>query len=246
MSTNGTTARKKAAKKKAAPRNRITVTKTKRKAVPTVITIPAPNIQTIKFKIVGDTPLCTHSWDEKAVKMMRDKQAGLKVVKKPKVPWDDFCGSLYWISKRPAKVTKATIKKAKFGFPATAIKAAAVAACRGVDSLKMTEAKQLLFVESDYTRPHDGKDLILINGSPEYLESMVRLQTGVADLRYRGIFYEWSAIVRMQFDADNIAATSVVNLVNRAGLTCGICEWRPSSPRSSTGNWGRFHVEDAG
>jgi len=226
------------------PKNRITVQKPRKAAQPTVITIPAPNLQTIKFKIVGDSQLVTHAWSPKARKMMLDKQQGRKVTKQPKDPWQDFCDSMYWVSKRPAKVTEAVIKKAKFGFPATAIKAAAVAACRGVDGIKMTEARQLIFVESDFT-DEQGQDLIVIKGTPKMIESMVRLQTGVADLRYRGCFFPWSATVRVQFDADNIATESVVNLINRAGLTCGICEWRPASKQSSTGMWGRFHVEAA-
>lgn len=226
----------------AAPKNRITVKRAAKKVQPTEIVIPAPSIQTITFRIVGDTQLVTHAWSKKARDMMLAKQQGRKVTKPPKDPWLDFCDSLYWVSKRPAKVTEATIKKAKFGFPATAIKAAAVSACRGVDGIKMTEARQLIFIESDHTDEY-GQDLIVINGTPQMIESMVRLQTGVADLRYRGCFWPWSATVRVQFDAENIAAESVVNLVNRAGLTCGICEWRPASKQSSTGNWGRFHVE---
>lgn len=208
------------------------------------IAIPAPSIQTIKVKIVGDTQLCTHAWAEKAKQMMRDKQQGRKPTKVAKDPWADFCGSLYWVSKQPEKVTEDVIAKAKFGFPATAIKAAMVSACRGLPSLKMTEAKQLLFVESDFTNA-EGIDLIVIDGKPKMVESMVRLQTGVADLRYRGVFWPWSATVRIQFDESNINRDSVVHLLNRAGFSCGICEWRPSAPKSATGNWGRFHVEAA-
>ncbi len=228
----------------AKPRNRITVKKTKPRATPAHLEIPAPDIQTIKFRIVGDSQLVTHAWSKKAREMMLAKQQGKKLTKAPKDPWQDYLDSMYWVSKRPAKVTEAVVKKAKFGFPATAIKAACVAACRGIAGIKMTEARQLIFVESDFT-DDQGQDLIIIDGKPKMIESMVRLQTGVADLRYRGCFMPWSATVRVQFDAENIAAESVVNLVNRAGLTCGICEWRPASKQSSTGMWGRFHVEAA-
>jgi len=38
------------------------------------ISIPAPDIRTVTFRIEGTTPLISHKWSEKAKKAMLDKQ----------------------------------------------------------------------------------------------------------------------------------------------------------------------------
>ena len=38
------------------------------------IVIPEIELRTMKIKVVGDSPLITHKWSEKAKRMMLDKQ----------------------------------------------------------------------------------------------------------------------------------------------------------------------------
>ena len=50
-----------------------------------IITIVPLDIKTVKIRIVGDSPLLVHAWDEKAKKMMLDAQMGVTKTKaKPK------------------------------------------------------------------------------------------------------------------------------------------------------------------
>ena len=109
---------------------------TKKAATEQVITIPALDIRTATIKIVGDSPLIMHKWAEKAKKEILDKQ--MKKAKSKghdaKDPFADFIGSMYWLdgepeNKTPEVFAKAIENGARFGFPATAIKAAAYLGC---------------------------------------------------------------------------------------------------------------------
>jgi len=189
-------------------------------ALPTgPITIPEIRIDTIKIKIVGDSPLICHRWSEKAKKQMRDKQTkAAKTAREAKNPEQDFKDSLY------------PHPQGGYGFPTVAFKAAMVSACRFVEGIKMTELRGAV---------HFAGELVKIEGKPEMREDMVRVGMGTADLRYRGSFPKWSAELLIQFNAHFISAEQIVNLLDNGGFSTGVGEWRPER----NGSNGRFHVE---
>ena len=102
-----------------------------------VVTIPALEIKTVTLRIVGDSPLISHAWSEKAKLMMLNKQqkkaTTAKEIRRPAV---EFADSLYWLTEKPnldgltdeeaQAVLSNIIPISKFGFPATAFKAAAI------------------------------------------------------------------------------------------------------------------------
>ena len=53
---------------------------------------------------------------------------------------------------------------------------------------------------------------------------------------------EWSAKVRIKFDADLFTTTDVANLLMRVGMQVGVCEGRPDSKNSVGMGWGTFEV----
>lgn len=192
------------------------------------IIIPKPQIASITVGITGSSPLIMHAWSEKAKKMILDKQMGLPVPKKqPKSPEEDFNGARYISS------------EGWDGIPATAFKAAMVGACRQVDSLNMTQAKRLFFIEAD----DKASGLVRIYGEPEMRQDMVRLETGVADIRFRPQYWPWRCAVTVRFLSSIIKHEQVLNLIMLAGLTEGVGEWRPSAPKSATGTYGLWEVE---
>jgi hypothetical protein len=187
-----------------------------------MITLNKPNLQTIVVPVVGTAPLIVHKWSEKAKKEMRDKQTGkAKAPKAAKDPQQDFEDSLYRTSDG-------------YGFPAVAFKAAAVRAGTLL-GMKMTETRQMFFVV-----PDEG-DLIRIDGTPEMREDMVRLNGSTADIRYRGEFKSWTAELTIQHNSDLITAEQLVNLIEAAGFSVGVGEWRPEK----NGHFGRFAVKGA-
>lgn len=183
------------------------------------------DIQVVDIPIVGVTPLIVHNWSEKAKRQMLEKQMkGTKLKKEPKDPEADYESSMYRFA------------DGRHGFPAGGFKAAIVGGARMFDGLPMTHLKMALRVEAG------SEGLIEIHGEPRMREDMVRLETGVADLRYRAEYPEWSATLRISYNANMLSLEQLVNLVNAAGFG-GVGEWRPSAPKSASGSYGCFRVK---
>lgn len=187
-------------------------------ADPIQITLPPLNLQTMQVTLIGDSPLICHAWSVKAKRAMLDKQMKkARPAKAAKSPEDDFEASLY------------KMEDGRYGFPAVAFKSAAVSACRFVEGVKMTEARGAFHIEGE---------LVLIDGEPTSREDMVRVGMGTADIRYRGEFKEWRAVLTIKFNANAVSPEQIVNLLNTAGFGVGVGEWRPEK----NGSFGRFHV----
>jgi hypothetical protein len=183
---------------------------------------------TLPIAIKGITPLIPHKWSTKARRMMPGgPDHGLKV-KGKREPEVEAAAALY------------TLPDGAIGMPATAFKAAMVSACRLIPAkLTMTEAKLLFFVEGI------GPDqLVPIEfGGRELREDTPRNSDGGADLRYRFAFFPWQAVVRVRFLPSSITPDSVANLLDAAGAV-GIGDWRPGAPKSATGTFGQFQVDE--
>lgn len=183
------------------------------------IEIPKIVIVTLPITVVGDSPLISHRWSDKAKQMMLDKQMGKAVQKKsPKDPEQEYQDSLY------------VHPDGGYGFPSVAFKAAAVSACRSVEGIKMTEARAAFHVPGE---------LVKIDGEPRMREDMVRIGMGTADIRYRGEFTEWKATLFVRYNESVLTPSQIVNLFNVAGFGVGIGEWRPEKD----GSFGMFHVQ---
>lgn len=184
------------------------------------IVLPKLDNRTLEIKLVGDSPLITNAWSEKAKRMMRDKQQG-KATKgrENKVPEDEMRGATYLTADgRP-------------GLPALSFKNAAVTACTSLGkAITKVAARQAFHVIGDII-PIDAP-------APKCREDMVRVGMGVADIRYRPEFWPWSVTVRVVYNARVISAEQLVNLFNISGFAVGVCEWRPEC----NGQHGMFHV----
>ena len=186
---------------------------------PVAVQVPRINVQRITLTLVGDSPLITNKWSEKAKQQMLDKQMKkAKTAKEAKDPERDYQESLY---EHP---------DGGYGFPCVAFKAAAVGACRFADGIKMTEARGAFHVVGEMAK---------IEGEPTMREDMVRVGMGTADIRYRGEFKAWKAQLTIAYNASSISPEQIVNLFNLAGFGVGVGEWRPERD----GSYGRFHVE---
>lgn len=194
------------------------------------VELPRLNLQMLRVRVVGDSPLICHAWSEKAKAMMLGKQMGTaNAGKEKKVPERDFMDSLYWLTERPDANSFEVPADARFSFPAVAFKAAATDACRFVDGIKMTHVRGAFHIIGDQ---------IEIVGRPEPREDMVRVGMGTADIRYRAEFKTWSAELPIRYNANALTAEQIVNLINVGGFGVGIGEWRPDRD----GSFGMFHV----
>jgi hypothetical protein len=192
-----------------------------------VIEIKRLDLRTVTIRIEGLTSLIVHNWSQKARIMMLNKQMGKSVIKKEaKDPQADYEASMYRFA------------DGRHGFPAQGIKAAIVGGCRMFEDLPMTQAKIAIFIHGEQV---ESFSLVEIHGEPTMREDMVRLETGVADIRYRAEYKTWWADLKITYNARMISEEQMVNLVDAAGMG-GIGEWRPSAPKSSSGTYGMFRV----
>jgi hypothetical protein len=207
-----------------------------------VIEIRPIEIKKVTVRVVGDTPLIMHAWSEKAKRMMLEAQMGIAKGKKKeaKNPADDFIRSMYWLTPMPEDGTmesfeEAIAKGARFGFPVTAFKQAAISA-----AYRMGWAKDKMSMRGAFYIDSDENGMIEIHSdTPEMREDMVKVGMGTADIRYRGEFKNWYADLTISYNANGqYSLENIVNIINAGGYVCGVGEWRPERD----GQNGMFHV----
>jgi hypothetical protein len=198
--------------------------------------IPAPNFRQMKVRITGTAPLIFHKWDEKAIKMILDKQMK-KASKGREVrdPEAEYINSFYYDAND------------NVALPARNLKQAIVGSARFLTGLPMTILRGTIFTKGD----KDDFIPIQVNGKlvskkmvvqrkDEWMrQDMVTVGMGSADVRFRGQLPEWTMDVLIEYDADQLSAEQVLNLMQRAGFSQGLGEWRPEK----NGANGTFTVE---
>ena len=207
-----------------------------------VIEIRPIELETVSLKIVGDTPLIMHAWSEKAKREMLEKQ--MKVTKTKgrdaKNPVEDFIRSMYWLTDMPTDMSEEGFEKtikdgARFGFPVTAFKQAAISA-----SYRMGWSKDKMSLRGVFFIEGDENQMIEIHSdTPIMREDMVKVGMGTADIRYRGEFRNWWADLKITYNKNGQhSLEQIINIVNAGGYVCGVGEWRPERD----GQYGMFHV----
>ena len=208
-----------------------------------VIEIRPIEIKKVTIRIVGDTPLIMHAWSEKAKRMMLEAQMGVAKGKKKeaKNPVDDFIRSMYWLTQMPEDGTMESFEEAiangaRFGFPVTAFKQAAISA-----AYRMGWAKDKMSMRGAFFIDSDENGMIEIHSdTPEMREDMVKVGMGTADIRYRGEFKNWYADLTISYNANGqYSSENIVNIINARGYVCDVGEWRPERD----GQNGMFHVQ---
>lgn len=197
-------------------------------------------IQRIRTKtaivpIVGTAPLIVHNFSEKSKTQMLEAQQGVKKLKVNRDPKAEYEAAFYYMKDDEGNVTG-------YGFPVLGFKNATISAARLFGkAVKMTELKQFLFFEGVIT-PGDPQALVQINGEPSMREDVVRLAgvTRAADLRFRPQFLEWDAVLKITYIENCVSLESVLSLVDAAGRTVGVGEWRPERKGES----GTFIIDE--
>ena len=207
-----------------------------------VMEIRPIEIKKMNLRLVGDTPLIMHAWSEKAKRMMLDAQMGKAKGKKKeyKNPVEDFINSMYWLTPMPTEMTEEAFYEAiqngaKFGFPVTAFKQAAISA-----AYRMGWAKDKVSLRGAFFIDSDENGMIEIHSDvPQMREDMVKVGMGTADIRYRGEFRNWYADITVSYNTNgSYSLENIVNIINAGGYVCGVGEWRPEKD----GQNGMFHV----
>lgn len=206
------------------------------------IEIKPIEIKKTTIRIVGDTPLIMHAWSEKAKREILDKQ--MKKTKssarEAKNPVEDFIRSMYWLTPMPEEMSQegfeeAIEKGARFGFPVTGFKQAAISA-----AYRMGWAKDKVSMRGAFFIDGDENQMLEIHSdTPVIREDMVKVGMGTADIRFRGEFRNWYADLTISYNANGqYTLEQIVNIINAGGYVCVVGEWRPERD----GQYGMFHV----
>ena len=199
------------------------------------LAISAPDFRHLKIDIRGTAPLVINRFSAKAMEIMRQTQEAGSTAKSKKTRDPKDFDALYEGAKHIAG-------EGWEGIHAAAFRNAAISACRAC-GFKMTHAKLAFMVEQDGFDRVDGAPLVkLTSGEAEPWVAPTRNATGVVDLRCRPLYREWSATLRIRYDAGMLTAEDVVNLIARVGLQVGIGEGRPDSKMSAGLGFGLFEI----
>lgn len=198
------------------------------------VTLERITDETITVPIVGLTSMIPHQWAEKAKRLMRAKQFGETQQKRQPKNMDE-----------EAEAAMYRLPDGRPGMPATAFKAAMVAACRFFEGIPMTEGRLMIFIRGE------GPDqLVPIRGTEQIREDMPRNATGVVDLRYRTALLAgvtgtdpWRADIKVVFPPRLISMQSIIALLDASGRV-GVGDWRPGSPKSNSGTFGTYRIDD--
>lgn len=202
--------------------------------------------QNFRIWLVGDTPLITHAWSEKAKREMLQKQ--VKAIKgsgkAARDPHEDFVSSLYEMGEES--------KKPIYGFPVTGVKNAILSSAHKDKGVPRSVVQSALWLDADMVRVRPAlasaicdMPLVRIYGSqPEMREDMVRIGKGLnktSNLAYRGQFTTWAMLITGRFNSATLSAQALAFLLMEAGTGIGLGEWR----NEKKGIFGAFRVANA-
>lgn len=197
-----------------------------------------PTFQAFSLWIVGDTPLITHAWSEKAKKEMLAKQVkATKPGKEARDPEADFVSSLYEMG------------DGAYGFPAMGFKNCILSAAHKDKGVARAHVQANLWIDADMVRARPALSsaicdmpLLRIYGTePEMREDMVRIGSGMqktANLAYRGQFTVWAMCITGKYNASILTAEQLAFLIAEGGMATGLGEWR----NERKGMFGAFHL----
>lgn len=200
-----------------------------------------PKFQPFTVWLVGDTPLITHAWSEKARREMLQKQVkAVKGGKDARDPQADFVNSIY------------DMGNGRCGFPVTGVKNCILSAAHKDKGIPRDTVMRALWLNAEMVRTRPALagavcDMPLIRiwgGDPEMREDMVKIGKGlnkVASLAYRAQFTVWALKISGRYNASVLTPETLGFLMEEAGPSAGLGEWR----NERRGVFGAFHMATA-
>ncbi|WP_296271758.1 hypothetical protein [Pseudomonas sp. UBA6323] len=192
------------------------------------------SMQTIKLKLVGQSPLLMHS-DRfanpldpatKAHKVLTSKRKKLDE-DHADIAKSEWLGSLYHDAEVGPFLPGLNVKSALVG--AAKIQKLGAAFKRGV--LVLDDRCKL-----EYTGPRDPEKLY---ADPRFVDARSVVVGTSRLIRYRPKFAGWSATVNIMFSPEMVDRDDVIRAAENAGLFVGLLDYRPEKG----GAFGRFTVE---
>lgn len=198
--------------------------KTKNKEKIVEIKIQPLNIETIKIKIKGVTPLLMGKVSDEVKEGILAKQVGVSKSNKKKVR----------DTKQEVLDAIHVLPNGDIGFP--------------VHGFKHGMMEVTSFVgDKMFSRKLVSGAVKIINGVNglvpiKYKKQDVLIHTVMPNTMFTPQFHDWSCELHIQYDANNIAPADIMTLLNYAGFYNGIGMWRPKGRDGGSGEYGVYEV----
>ena len=185
-----------------------------------VVTVSMINLETVNFKITGMSPLLMDKFPDEAKKQITEKQEGKSQTKKK--PRDIELEKIQAIH---------MTSDGQIGFPSVGFKAGLIESTSFIGdkffSKKLLKGIQIV---------NAAEGLVPIEfKKQDILEHNIQSNT-----KYTPQFHDWTCILSIQFDKNNISKEDLANLINYAGFYYGIGIWSPRC--KSGGSYGMYKL----
>ena len=194
-----------------------------------MIVIRKPQTNSIRVRVIGTSPLILNAMSAKAkqelliprIKTAADRANGLK-----HIPLNEYRASPYKFEDPKAPTL--------IGLMAAGFKAGMGVAAMRLGGAKRTEIEQMVVVP-EYLAP--------VWGVPQLFMSVTRSadMNRTPDIRTRAIVHEWCAEFTISWLSGALNETSLLNLLEGAGLVAGVGDWRQEK---GSGSFGAFTIVD--
>lgn len=178
----------------------------------------------VSFKIVGVTPLIMNKFSQKSLNMILEKQmkkAGKG--KEAKNPEELFKESIHWFN-----------DGIRIGFPVSGFKEGMVRASKQLGMI-MIDTRGKFHILAD-----EGDLVEIQSNPPKFRQDHVKIGMGTTDVRIRAEFEAgWTTTLKIVYYENSISIEQLAQLINIAGFSSGIGEWRPER---GSGSFGLYEI----
>lgn len=183
-------------------------------------------VRVVTFGIKGISPLIQHRFSEKAGRQMAEKHAGKRTKNREiRDPNAEFEEAAYRMPDGSPAISLMAFKNAIISVAHKDI---------GIEKTLVRKAVFVRGVHSEFDGP-----VTPLDADPPVMR-MDHVRVGMStDLRYRPMFDPWKVQITMELRTDLITTEDLANLVNHAGFSVGIGDWRPEKG----GEFGRFELD---
>ena len=164
----------------------------------------------VQVGAIDGSTLITHRLTDEAVSQFMGRESGETKKKKLRNYDAEYESCFYYTDDK------------KYGFPASGFMGALLDACIPLD-LPKTQIKRSVrllggMCELKYKKVNRRIDNPRRSG-----------RNGTPDTRHRPEFVDWKCELIIQYDLNQITPDQIVNLINQAGFSTGIGDWRPGA-----------------
>lgn len=228
----------------------------KRTPHPDLVEIEQIEIQTMPVTIVGlpDCQLIVNNFGSKGLQQMEDERSRTAEEKLALKKGGKKAITVEEIDRR-FQNARVLDSKGRDCIRAAWIKGALLTAGKYPElGIPSTRLKGAVFVEGDLlpikftVKPKSESDetITYFGKGPGMRRDIVRVGKFGAkqpDIRYRPCYDDWSVDFKITYEPKLISLSGLWHLIRRAGMSVGLCEWRPEGPGGGKGGqFGRFDI----